>query len=127
MITLTLTPLVVLGINFKSVIGALWVYTCTLEITLTLLNCFQINFPKITLTLTLLLVLNYKCNLGAPKGRPFFRGDNRNWSFPSESSSSLCDCSIRAHCHHILISLRKHGQEESRPLPKESFKAIFKQ
>ena len=46
LITLTLTPLIVLGINFKSVIGALWGYTCTLEITLTLLNCFQINFPK---------------------------------------------------------------------------------
>ena len=56
MVTLTLTPLIVLGINFKSVIGALWGYTCTLEITLTLLNCLQINFPKITLTLTLLLV-----------------------------------------------------------------------
>ena len=48
--------LIVLGINFKSVIGGLWGYTCTLEITLTLLNSFQINFPKITLTLTLLLV-----------------------------------------------------------------------
>ena len=132
LITLTLTPLIVVGINFKSVIGALWGHTCTLEITLTLLNCFystqasahsallvarrwqmlkmvgtgptqipyarindthesnrktvegaqikcpevsqaplncfQLNFPNITLTLTLLLVLNYKCNLGAPKG-----------------------------------------------------------
>ena len=57
LITLTLTPLIVLGVNFKSVIGALWDCTCTLEITLTLLNCFQINFQKnITLTLTLLLV-----------------------------------------------------------------------
>ena len=54
--TLTLTPLIVLGINFKSVIGGLWGYTCTLEITLTLLNSFQMNFPQITLTLTLLLV-----------------------------------------------------------------------
>ena len=56
LITLTLTPLIVLGINFKSVIGALWDYTCTPEITLTLLNCFQMNVQKITLTLTLLLV-----------------------------------------------------------------------
>ena len=55
LITLTLTPLIVLGINFKSVIRALWDCTCTPEITLTLLNCFQINFQKITLTLTLLL------------------------------------------------------------------------
>ena len=54
--TLTLTPFIVSGINYKSVIGALWDHTCTPEITLTLLNCFQINFPKITLTLTLLLV-----------------------------------------------------------------------
>ena len=38
-------------INFKSVIGALWGYTCTREMTLTLFNCFQIHFPKITLTL----------------------------------------------------------------------------
>ena len=45
-ITLTLTPLIVLGINFKCVIGALWDYTCTPEITLTLLNCFQVNFQK---------------------------------------------------------------------------------
>ena len=45
---ITLTPLIVLGINFKSVIGALWGYTCTLEITLTLLNRFEINFPEIT-------------------------------------------------------------------------------
>ena len=58
LITLTLTPFIVWGINCKSVIGAFWDYTCTPEITLTLLNCFQINFPKISLTLTLLLVLN---------------------------------------------------------------------
>ena len=57
LITLTLTPLIVLGISFKSVIGALWDYTGTPEITLTLLNSFQINFQNITLTLTLLLVL----------------------------------------------------------------------
>ena len=56
LITLTLTPLIVLGISFKSVIRALWDYTCTPEIALTLLNSFQINLPKITLTLTLLLV-----------------------------------------------------------------------
>ena len=56
LITLTLTPLIVLGINFKSVIGALWGYTCTLETTLALFNCFQINFSKITLTLPLLSV-----------------------------------------------------------------------
>ena len=55
LVTLTLTPFIVLRINYKSVIGALWDYTCTPEITLTLLNCFQINFPKIPLTLTLLL------------------------------------------------------------------------
>ena len=53
----TLTPLIVLGISFKSVITALWDYTCTPEITLTLLNCFQINFQNITLTLTLTLLL----------------------------------------------------------------------
>ena len=46
LITLTLTPFIVLGINCKSVIGALWDHTCTPEITLTLLNCFQINFPQ---------------------------------------------------------------------------------
>ena len=46
LITLTLTPLIVLGINFKSVIGALWGYTSTLEITLTLLKCFQISSPQ---------------------------------------------------------------------------------
>ena len=56
-ITLTLTPLIVLGIHFKSVIGALWDYTCTPEITFTLLNCFQISFQNITLTLTLTLTL----------------------------------------------------------------------
>ena len=54
MITLTLTPFIVLGINYKGVIGAFWDYTCTPEITFTLLNCFQINFQKLTLTLTLL-------------------------------------------------------------------------
>ena len=70
MVTLTLTPFIVLGINYKSVIGALWDYTCTPEIRLTLLNCFQINFQKITLTLTRLLVLNYKCNPGAPRVTP---------------------------------------------------------
>ena len=32
-----------LGINYKSVIGALWDCTCTPEITLTLLNGFQIT------------------------------------------------------------------------------------
>ena len=47
LITLMLTPLIVLGINFKSAIVALWDYTCTSEITLTLLNSFQINFQKI--------------------------------------------------------------------------------
>ena len=51
LITLTLTPFIVLGINYKSVIGALWDYTCTPETTLTLLNCFQINFPKLHLHL----------------------------------------------------------------------------
>ena len=56
LITLTLTPFIVLGINDESVVGALWDCTCTPEITLTLLNGFQINFPQITLTLTLLLV-----------------------------------------------------------------------
>ena len=40
-----------LGINYKSVIGAFLDYTYTPEITLTLLNCFQINFPKIHLHL----------------------------------------------------------------------------
>ena len=59
-VLITLTPLIVLGINFKSVIGALWDYTCTPEITLTLLNYFQINFQKITLTLTLLLVFELR-------------------------------------------------------------------
>ena len=34
--TLTLTPSIVLGINYKSVIGAIWDYTCIPEITLTL-------------------------------------------------------------------------------------------
>ena len=48
---------IVLGINYKSAIGGLWDYTCTLEITLTLLNCFHINFQQITLTLTLTLLL----------------------------------------------------------------------
>ena len=57
LITLTLTPLIVFGINFKSVIGGLWGYTCTLEIALTLLNSFQINFAKITLTLVLVFEL----------------------------------------------------------------------
>ena len=74
MITLTLTPLIVFGIIFKSVIGN-WLgdqlkeicispplrldvpppmdYTYTPEIALTLLNCFRINFQNITLTLTL--------------------------------------------------------------------------
>ena len=77
--TLTLTLLIVFEINFKSVIGncffgpisgvcegnlhlsypalgcaPLWDYTYTPEITLTLLNCFQINFQNITLTLTLI-------------------------------------------------------------------------
>ena len=48
----------VLGVNYKSVIGALWDYTCTPEISLTLLNGFQINFPKIyTYTYTFILVL----------------------------------------------------------------------
>ena len=51
LITLTLTPFIDLGINYKSVIRALWDYTCTLEIALTLLNCFKIKFQKITLTL----------------------------------------------------------------------------
>ena len=46
LITLTLTPFIVLGMNYKSVIGALWDYACTPEITLTLFNCFQINFQK---------------------------------------------------------------------------------
>ena len=45
------------GINYKSVIGALWDYTCTPEVTPTLLNCFQIDFQKITLTLLLVLEL----------------------------------------------------------------------
>ena len=57
LITLTLTPFIILGIHYKSVIGALWDYTCTPEITLTLLNSFQINFPKITLTLLLVFEL----------------------------------------------------------------------
>ena len=52
LITLALTPFIVLGINYESVIGALWDCTCTPEITLTLLNGFQIHFPQITLTLT---------------------------------------------------------------------------
>ena len=67
--TLTLTPLIVLGINFKSVIGALWGYTCTLEITLALLNCYQIHFPKITLTLTLLLVFEIQMQSRRPQVR----------------------------------------------------------
>ena len=51
LIILTLTPLIVLGIHFKSVIGALWDCTCTPEITVTLLNCFQTSFPKLHLHL----------------------------------------------------------------------------
>ena len=51
LITLTLTPFIVLGINYKNVIGGLWDYTCTPEITLTLLNCFQIISNKLHLHL----------------------------------------------------------------------------
>ena len=101
LITLTLTPLIVFGINFKSVIGnwfgdqlpgcvkeicispplrldVLLDYTYTPEITLTLLNCFQINFQNITLTL-LIDENNYECNLGAPKCN--YPLQLQNWSF----------------------------------------------
>ena len=40
--------------------------TYTLEITLPLFNCFP-KIQRITLTLTLLIVLNYKCNLAPPR------------------------------------------------------------
>ena len=55
--------------NYKSVIGAVWDYTCTPEITLTLFNCFSNEFPKNTLTLTPLLVNFWiKSGPGATKG-----------------------------------------------------------
>ena len=90
LMTLTPTPLIVFGINFKSVIGncfwdqfpgfkaicisppllldvpSLWDYTYNPEITLTLWNSFRINFPK--LHLHFMLLSSYECNLGAPRG-----------------------------------------------------------
>ena len=85
LITLTITLLIVLGINFKSrnrklfwgpISGVckgnlylsspapgcacLWDYTYTPEIILTLLNSFRVNFQNITLTLTLVMVFKIR-------------------------------------------------------------------
>ena len=51
-----------------------WDYTYTLEITLTLLHCFQMNFPtKFTYTYAFNYFWDYECNRGAPKGSSFLR------------------------------------------------------
>ena len=51
-VLLALTLVLVCGIKVVGVIGNGWI-THTLEITLTLFNCFLIKRQKITLTLTL--------------------------------------------------------------------------
>ena len=46
------------------------------ETTLTLLNVFRINFQKITLTPTHLILSSYECNRGAPKGKTLGKEGN---------------------------------------------------